>query len=58
MKFEDIKNMSKQEFEQFLFKVQSSNQKFCVRCGNFTLVRKEILWESQYKEKDIKIRQL
>lgn len=39
MKFEDIKNMSKQEFEQFLFNVQSSNQKFCVRCGNFTLDR-------------------
>ena len=39
VKFEDIKNMSKQEFEQFLFKVQSSNQKFCVRCGNFTLDR-------------------
>ncbi len=39
MNFEDIKNMSKKEFEQFMFNVQSSNKKFCVRCGNFTLDR-------------------
>ena len=31
--------MSKKEFEQFMFNVQSSNKKFCVRCGNFTLDR-------------------
>lgn len=35
MKFEDIKNMSKQEFEQFLFKVQSSNQKFLCKMWEF-----------------------
>lgn len=39
VRFENIKNMSKQEFEQFMFRIQSSNQKFCVRCGNFTLDR-------------------
>ena len=39
MNFNEIKNMSKQEFEQFIFKIQSSNQKFCARCGNFTLDR-------------------
>ena len=39
MNFEQIKNMTKKEFEQFIFSVQSSNQKFCVRCGNFTLDR-------------------
>ena len=39
MNFEDIKNMDKKEFEQFIFKIQSTNQKFCVRCGNFTLDR-------------------
>lgn len=39
MNFNEIKNMSKEEFEQFIFRVQSSNQKFCVRCGNFTLDR-------------------
>lgn len=39
MDFEKIKNMNKKEFEQFLFNVQSSNKKFCVRCGNFTLDR-------------------
>ena len=39
MNFEEIKNMNKKEFEQFIFKVQSSNQRFCVRCGNFTLDR-------------------
>ena len=39
MNFKDIKNMNKKEFEQFMFNVQSSNKKFCVRCGNFTLDR-------------------
>ncbi len=39
MNFEEIKKMDKKEFEQFVFKIQSSNQKFCVRCGNFTLDR-------------------
>lgn len=39
MNFEDIKNMNKKEFEQFIFSVQSSNKKFCARCGNFTLDR-------------------
>lgn len=33
MNFEDIKNMNKKEFEQFMFNIQSSNKKFCVRCG-------------------------
>ena len=32
MNFDEIKNMSKKDFEQFIFKIQSSNQKFCVRC--------------------------
>ena len=39
MNFNEIRNMSKEEFEQFMFKIQSSKQKFCVRCGNFTLDR-------------------
>lgn len=39
MNFNEIKNMSKAEFEQFIFKVQNSKQKFCIRCGNFTLDR-------------------
>ena len=39
MNFEDIKNMNKKEFEQFMFNIQSNNKKFCVRCGNFTLDR-------------------
>lgn len=37
--FDEIKKMSKQEFEQFIFKVQNTNQKFCAKCGNFTLDR-------------------
>ena len=36
---DEIKKMSKQEFEQFIFKVQNTNQKFCAKCGNFTLDR-------------------
>lgn len=39
MNFEDIKKMDKKDFEQFIFRIQSSNQKFCTRCGNFTLDR-------------------
>ena len=39
MNFDEIKKMSKQEFEQFIFKVQNTNQKFCAKCGNFTLDR-------------------
>lgn len=39
MNFEDIKKMNKKDFEQFIFKIQSNSQKFCVRCGNFTLDR-------------------
>ena len=31
MNFNEIKNMSKAEFEQFIFKVQNSKQKFCIR---------------------------
>ena len=39
MNFDEIKKMSKQEFEQFIFNVQNTNQKFCAKCGNFTLDR-------------------
>lgn len=49
MNFEEIKNMDKKEFEQFIFKVQSHNQKFCVRCGNFTLDRITISVNKSYE---------
>lgn len=39
MNFDEFKNMTKEEFEQFMFRVSSSNQKFCIRCGNFTFDR-------------------
>lgn len=39
MDFEEVKKMSKAEFEQFIYRVQSSSQKFCVKCGNFTMDR-------------------
>lgn len=39
MDFEEVKNMNKTEFEQFIYKIQSSKQKFCVKCGKFTLDR-------------------
>lgn len=39
MNFDEIKNMSKKDFEKFIFKIQSSKQKFCVRCGKFTIDR-------------------
>lgn len=28
MNFEDVKNMNKKEFEQFVFNIQSNNKKF------------------------------
>ena len=39
MNFEDIKNMNKKEFEQFVFNIKSNNTKICARCGDFTLDR-------------------
>jgi len=36
MDFDKVKNMSKSEFEQFIFGLQKTKQKFCIRCGNFT----------------------
>ncbi len=37
MNFEDIKKMDKKQFEQFIFNIQKTKKKFCVRCGNFTI---------------------
>lgn len=37
MNFEDIKKMDKKQFEQFIFNIQNTKKKFCVRCGNFTV---------------------
>lgn len=39
MNFDKIKNMDKKEFERFLFNIQNTKQKFCVKCGNFTTDR-------------------